>query len=704
MPPPEDGFSNIPQMKSLFSRKTSPNPGPSPLSSDNLRQQQKLFKNEKGEKLPLPVQSQQWSPRASEEKLTSPSGIASSPEKKSANRGYFGVKEREKESRRPKAPRPGRSFTKAKKAEEEEHPLNYHPDDPRRLSALSAMSSPPERDGGVGVNCDPMEYTPAPESPPPSAFPKTNGVNGEHPPNEGSEDVPTPPPHRTPTSPGPAPQPEKPAVDAEACKAAGNKFYKEKKYDQAIAEYSKAIDADPQSSTYLSNRAAAYMAANKWLDALEDCKQADELEPNNAKILHRMAKVYTALGRPQEALDVYDRIQPPASAKDKAPAVNMKSHIEQAQDSLQTGTSGSMVLHALDQAEKGLGFLVLAPRKWKLMRGEAYLKMGNVNSLGSAQNLAMDLLRQNQADPEALVLRGRALYAQGDNDKAIQHFRKALSCDPDFKDAVKYLRMVQRLDKMKEEGNAHFKATRFQAAVDTYTSALEVDPLNKGTNSKILNNRAMCYSKQKQWQAAIADCDQAIKLDPSYIKARKTRAKALGEGGDWDEAVRAYKAIQEQNPEEPGIAKDIKSAELELKKSKRKDYYKILGIERDADEQQIKRAYRKLAIVHHPDKNPGDPSAEEKFKDIQEAHECLSDPQKRERYDSGVDLQEPGDFGGGGFGGMGGGMGGGVQIDPEVLFNMMGGGSRGGGGGFAFGGGSPFGGGGARGFGGSPFG
>jgi len=441
------------------------------------------------------------------------------------------------------------------------------------------------------------------------------------------------------------------------------------------------------------------MAANQYGMALEDCKQADELDRDNAKVLHRMARIYTGLGRPEEALLVYDRIEPPASAKDKAPAVQMKAHITQAEDSVKTGTAGSMAIHAIEQAERGLGYSVQPPRRWKLLRGEAYLKIGNVNSLGDAQNIAMGLLRQNSADPDALVLRGRALYAQGENEKAIQHFRQALSCDPDFKDAVKYLRMVQKLDRMKEEGNGHFKAGRYQPAVDIYTTALEVDPLNKSTNSKILNNRAMCYSKLKQWDTAISDCDAAIKFDPSYTKARKTRAKALGEGGDWDAAVKAYKDIAETNPEEPGIAKEVRNAELELKKSKRKDYYKILGIEKDAGDNDIKRAYRKLAVKHHPDKNPDDPQAEDRFKEIQEAHETLTDPQKRQRYDSGVDLMEEAGMGGGFPGGMGGGMGGGVQIDPEMLFNMMnggmggGGGRGGGGGGFqSFGGGNPFGG------------
>ena len=93
----------------------------------------------------------------------------------------------------------------------------------------------------------------------------------------------------------------------------------------------------------------------------------------------------------------------------------------------------------------------------------------------------------------------------------------------------------------------------------------------------------------------------------------------------------------------------------------KRDYYEVLGVDKNASEDDIKKAYRRIAIKYHPDRNPGNKEAEEKFKEAAEAYDVLHDPQKRQQYDQfGFDAP-------GGFGGFGGG---GFSMDD--IFSMFG--------------------------------
>jgi len=107
----------------------------------------------------------------------------------------------------------------------------------------------------------------------------------------------------------------------------------------------------------------------------------------------------------------------------------------------------------------------------------------------------------------------------------------------------------------------------------------------------------------------------------------------------------------------------------------KRDYYEVLGVSKNATDEEIKKAYRKLAIKYHPDKNPDDKTAEDKFKDAAEAYEILSNSEKRQRYNQ---------FGHAGVGGASGGQShGGMNMDD--IFSQFGDIF---GGGFGFGGGN----------------
>lgn len=186
-------------------------------------------------------------------------------------------------------------------------------------------------------------------------------------------------------------------------------------------------------------------------------------------------------------------------------------------------------------------------------------------------------------------------------------------------------------------------------------------------------------------------CDEAVQLNPSSLYGLLHRAQKQIDADEFEEAIRNLETAKEENGNSQKLQDLLRKAHTLLKRSKQKDYYKVLGITRDAEERDIKKAWRKLSKLYHPDKAAANgftpEEAQKKITAVNEAYEVLSDPELKARFDNGDDPNNPeqqqggNPFHGSPFGGQ------------QFFFQQGGGGNPfGGGGGFKFqGGGGPFG-------------
>ncbi len=501
---------------------------------------------------------------------------------------------------------------------------------------------------------------------------------------------------------------------AEAVKAEGNAAFKGSRWGEAIDKYTEAIELDPTNPGYYSNRAAAYMSLKKHQLALADCQEANKLQGDSvAKTLVRTARCHFHLGHTTQAQAILGKIidgassstssssAAPFSKEDAASAAQLLAQVKRLQGHLdqyegyRAQKKWTLANLALDHAIQEIGGQSPSvPRGWRISKADLLLRKGQ---LDAAQSAVTDLLRADAQNSDALGLRARVLFAQGELAKSIAHAQAALRSDPDCVAARSLMRKAKKLEGVKAEGNAAFKAGQAEEAIARYSEAIaladenaEEDGEPTAFKAALHSNRASANAKLERWEEVARDCDAALALQPAYVKALKTRARANGKLERYEEAVRDFKeAIEQSGVSSEGTAelealkRELRGAEIDLKRSKQKDYYKILGVSKDANDAEIKKAYRKESLKHHPDKG-GD---EEKFKLTNEAFSVLSDETKRRRYDMGAD-DVTSDLGGGGgnpFGGMGGGFpmggfgGGGVDIDLSDILGGMGGGMGGGG-------------------------
>ncbi|KAL5513467.1 hypothetical protein ACEPAH_3866 [Sanghuangporus vaninii] len=478
------------------------------------------------------------------------------------------------------------------------------------------------------------------------------------------------------SSPEPALREEDPVVRAERLKEEGNTMFREKNYIQAIDLYSQALALQSSEPTYLANRAASYMALKRFKAGLADCQQAVLLQSDkpSPKTLIRLARCQLATGASGHALSSLREVlalesENTAARQLQTKVLALEAHLRNFEGA-RSKKDWSMARLALDKCEQTIdGEGGDIPVEWRCWRIELEVARGHWDAASVAANAALRL-DSNSAD--VLALRGLVLFLTAKLPGALQHAISALRLDPDNLRAKKLRQRVKAVERLKDEGNASFKVNKWEEAVDRYSEALDVvgDNEEEGKGGQIratlLSNRATTLVKLDRYEDALVDVTTSLELHPTSFKALRTRARINLRLENYDAAVADFKSALDYAEVEGSAADgrslrtELRQAEADLKRSKTKDYYKILGLQKDCLDDEIKKAYRRESLKHHPDKG-GD---EEKFKLVAEAHSVLSDPHKRRQYDLGNDVD--GSMNSSGMGGMGG-----FQMDPEDMTNIF---------------------------------
>ncbi|KAF6810453.1 DnaJ and TPR domain protein [Colletotrichum musicola] len=475
----------------------------------------------------------------------------------------------------------------------------------------------------------------------------------------------------------------------------------------ALVYYDAAVARDPSNYLTLFKRATTYLSLGRTNQATEDFNKVLSLKPGFEGAHIQLAKIKAKTAdwdgaREQYALARKDSTSPEVATLNEAQGAARLAEI--AEKSGDWEACVSHVGEAVIVANRAISLREIRSR-CRFQRGELEEGMSDLHHVLQ--------MRPGDISPH-IKISAITFYALGDLKNGMAQTRKCLHSDPDSKHCKKLLKQQKAIEKTLTRVNKAFDKTQPMTGVKLLIDSAEDTGLITDIKNHVEELRAdgiipltaevalyrevvelacqgyydMNAKKAKQY------CEDALALDNKSFYGLLHRAKTMMEKEEFEAAIRSLEEASNVRPDKNNVVQPLmQKAQIALKRSQTKDYYKVLGVPHDADERQIKSAYRKLSKLHHPDKAAkqgiGKEEAERKMASINEAYEILSDPELRERFDRGDDpnnQQQGQPFQGNPFGGghpfmfqQGGGGG-----SQQFHFKFGGGGGGGGGGGFPF--------------------
>lgn len=420
----------------------------------------------------------------------------------------------------------------------------------------------------------------------------------------------------------------------------------------------------------------AFLAKGQFADALTHYHAAVELDPSNYQTLYRRATVYLAMGKSKAAIPDLDKVvelksdfiaariqranvllkqgEIDASENDfnavlavEPSNLEVVSKIELIADLRQYLHQAKTFFEREDyrSAEyylvKALEHLVWDPSLYRL-RAKCLEARGEVRKAIADMRTLTKLVADSTED---FLRISHLYYGIGDVEESLSQIRECLKLNPDHKECFPFYKKVKKLAKMRDSLNEAKAREDWIACLDKGHQILKYEREVADIQLDTYRSLCKCNMELGHIAEAIQQCTEVLEnSDPNDVDVLCDRAEAYLLDERYDEAIEDFQKATQAQEESRRAREGLDKAHKLKKQAGKRDYYKILGLKRNASKRDVTKAYRKLAQKWHPDNFSDEKEkkkAEAKFIDIAAAKEVLSDDEKRSQFDQGIDPLDP---------------------------------------------------------------
>uniref|UniRef100_T1P8U1 TPR repeat protein n=1 Tax=Musca domestica TaxID=7370 RepID=T1P8U1_MUSDO len=419
----------------------------------------------------------------------------------------------------------------------------------------------------------------------------------------------------------------------------GKQFLAHNQLSDALTHYHAAVEGDPNNYLTLFKRGTVYLAMGKTRFAIQDFSRVLELKPDFTAARYQRGTVYMKSGEYQQAAADFEQVLYEEPHNEHAH--EQYSRIEPAEEQwliVQDLMARGDYRNAIPMLTQ---LLEISPWcvAFRQTRADAYIEL---NDLLAAISDLRSVNKLSQDSTEGYYHLALLLYKIGHATSALKEIRECLKFDPEHKDCFPFYKKLRKVEKGISNAEQYRDEKQYQDCIQSAESVLKHEKEEQMIIYEAKRILCTCSVRNEDHGKALGYCKDALDIMKD-AQILCDRAEAYIGSEMYDDAIHDYQEALGMDEHLQRAKEGIEKAKRLQKQAERRDYYKILGVKRDATKQEIVKAYRKAAQKWHPDNFQGDEKkkAEKKFIDVAAAKEVLTDPEKRRQFDQGIDPLDP---------------------------------------------------------------